>query len=98
MDTLELFATGMRPATTGVSAILDSGGQRALLVDLAESIGLELAEIGAATQARLAAVLEPGLEATNPLDAWGTGNGPHEIYAEGVLALDADPATGVTVL
>src|SRR5258705_12686875 len=98
MDTLELFATGMRPATTGVSAILDSGGQRALLVDLAESIGLELAEIGAATQARLAAVLEPGLEATNPLDARGTRHRSDEVHAEGVPALDAAPATGGAVL
>jgi len=97
MDALELFATGMRPPTTGVSAILDSGGQRALLVDLAESIGVDFAEIGEPTRARLAAVLEPGLDATNPLDAWGTGNGSEEIYAEGVLALDADPATGITL-
>ncbi|MEN8161471.1 MAG: CoA-binding protein, partial [Myxococcota bacterium] len=68
-DTLELFATGMRPATRGVSALLDSGGQRALLVDLAEPCGVSFAEISKTTEARLADVLEPGLEATNPLDA-----------------------------
>jgi acyl-CoA synthetase (NDP forming) len=97
LDTLELFATGMRPAVPRVAALHDSGGQRALLVDLAEDIGVEFAAIGEDTRARIAAVLEPGLEATNPLDAWGTGNGAEEIYAESLLALDADPATGLTL-
>ncbi|TFG96854.1 MAG: hypothetical protein E4H11_02770, partial [Myxococcales bacterium] len=95
MDTLELFSTGMRPASSGVSALLDSGGQRSLLVDLAECEGIEFAKIGAGTQARLREVLEPGLDPINPLDAWGTGNGSDDIYAESLLALDADPATGV---
>jgi len=93
MDTLELFATGMRPSGPGVSALLDSGGQRSLLVDLATSEGVQFASIGDATRARLAEVLEPGLDPTNPLDAWGTGNGSNEIYADSLLALDADPAT-----
>lgn len=93
MDALELFATGMRPAGSRVSALLDSGGQRSLLVDLAAAEGIEFAPIGDATKARLDEVLEPGLDATNPLDAWGTGNGSDEIYAESLLALDADPAT-----
>ena len=97
MDALELFATGMRPATPHVSALLDSGGQRALLVDLAEDCGVEFAAISDGTRARLAAILEPGLEAANPLDAWGTGNGAEEIYAESLLALDADPATGLSL-
>jgi acyl-CoA synthetase (NDP forming) len=97
MDTLELFATGMRPPTPKVSALLDSGGQRALLVDLAEAEGVEFAEIGAATRERLLRVLEPGLEAVNPLDAWGTCNGSEEIYAESLRALDADPETGLTL-
>ncbi len=97
MDTLELFATGMRPPTAKVSALLDSGGQRALLADLAAAEGVEFAAIGAATQARLAELLEPGLEPVNPLDAWGTGNASEEIYAECLRALDADPATGLNL-
>jgi acyl-CoA synthetase (NDP forming) len=42
-------------------------------------------------------VLEPGLEATNPLDAWGTGAASDEIYGECLLALDADPSTGLNL-
>lgn len=97
LDTLELFATGMRPRTRGVSALLDSGGQRAMLVDLAEAEGVEFAAIGEATRERLAELLEPGLEPINPLDAWGTGNAAEDIYAECLLALDADPATGLNL-
>jgi acyl-CoA synthetase (NDP forming) len=97
MDTIELLASGMRPATPYVSALLDSGGQRALLVDLAESCGVEFAPILPETEARLAELLEPGLEPVNPLDAWGTGNGADDIYSESLLALDADPSTGLTL-
>jgi len=97
MDTLELLSTGIRPKRSGVSAILDSGGQRAHMVDLAETVGVEFGAVSAATEARLQAVLEPGLEPINPLDAWGTGNGSDDIYIECALALDADPSTGLTL-
>lgn len=97
-DALELFATGMRPRTRGIAALLDSGGQRALMVDLAEAEGVEFAEISETTKAALDEVLEPGLSAENPLDAWGTGNGAEEIYKACLVALDGDPATGLTLL
>jgi hypothetical protein len=38
-------------------------------------------------------VLEPGLPATNPLDAWGTGNDADQIFATCIQALLEDPAT-----
>jgi acyl-CoA synthetase (NDP forming) len=98
LDTLELFATGMRTKTHFVSAILDSGGQRALLVDLGEAEGVEFTPIAEDTQKKLGEVLERGLDPVNPLDAWGTGNGADDIYAQGIQALDADPSTGITLL
>ncbi len=97
MDTLELFATGMRTRTNYVSAILDSGGQRALMVDLAEAEGVEFAPITDETVASLAGILDPGLDPVNPLDAWGTGNNAEEIYVTSLLALDGDPSTGLTL-
>jgi len=97
MDTLELLSTGMRPQRSGVSAILDSGGQRAHMVDLAETVGVEFGAISSTTEAQLQAVLEPGLEPINPLDAWGTGNASEDIYIECSLALDADSSTGLTL-
>jgi len=98
MDTLELFATGIRPRNRNVAALHDSGGQRALMVDLAERVGVEFAAIGSETEKRLAAVLESGLDPVNPLDAWGTGNDAEAIYEECLRALDADPETGVNVV
>ena len=97
MDTLELLSTGMRPKPPSIAAILDSGGQRAHMVDLAEAVGVEFGAIGLDTEARLRAVLEPGLDPINPLDAWGTGNAADDIYTESLLALDADPSTGLTL-
>ena len=49
------------------------------------------------TRAALAALIAPDLEPINPLDAWGTGSAAEDIYAECLLALDADPATGLTL-
>ena len=97
MDTLELLSTGMRPKRKSIASLLDSGGQRAHMVDLAEVIGVDFADLQAETEARLSAVLEPGLDPINPLDAWGTGNDAEEIYRESLLALDADPSTGLTL-
>ena len=97
MDTLELFAAGLRPPTPYLASLHDSGGQRSLMVDLADAVGVEFADISEETSGRLAEVLEPGLAPINPLDAWGTGNGADDIYTESLLALDADPKTGLTL-
>jgi acetate---CoA ligase (ADP-forming) len=57
-----------------------------------------LAELSETTRARLEAVLEPGLPATNPLDAWGTGNDADRIFAACIRALLEDPATAALAL
>jgi acyl-CoA synthetase (NDP forming) len=97
MDTLELLATGMQPSTHAITAICDSGGERGMLVDLAEAEGVKFAPITEATSTRLAEILEPGLDPINPLDAWGTGNDYTRIYQECLQALDSDPLTGLNV-
>ena len=80
-----------------VTALLDSGGQRAMLVDLAEQEEVEFATLSPETQAQLSQILEPGLEPINPLDAWGTGNDYEAIYAKCCLALDSEPTNGLTL-
>ncbi len=97
MDTLELLATGMRASSRTITAICDSGGERGMLVDLAEAEGVEFTPISEATSTRLAEILEPGLDPINPLDAWGTGNGYARIFQECLQTLDADPLTGLNV-
>ncbi|MDF2741744.1 MAG: acetyl-CoA synthetase [Actinomycetia bacterium] len=96
-DTCELLA-GRRAHAGGLGAIHDSGGERAHLLDLAERVGVPLAAISEATRDRLAAVLEPGLPPTNPLDAWGTGNDADQIFAACIQALLDDPATAALAL
>jgi acetate---CoA ligase (ADP-forming) len=71
---LLLFSTGRRAAPGALVSIHDSGGEREMLIDLAERAGVNFAPIAATTAARLAAHLDPGLAAENPLDAWGTGH------------------------
>jgi acyl-CoA synthetase (NDP forming) len=96
-DTCELLA-GRRAVPGGLAAIHDSGGERAHLLDVAERLRVPLAEISEGTRRRLAAVLEPGLPATNPLDAWGTGNDADRIFAACIRALLEDPATAALAL
>jgi acyl-CoA synthetase (NDP forming) len=96
-DTCELLA-GRRARPGGLAAIHDSGGERAHLLDLAEQVGVPFADISEATRDRLAAVLEPGLPPTNPLDAWGTGNDADQIFATCIQALLEDPATAALAL
>jgi acetate---CoA ligase (ADP-forming) len=90
-DTLELFASRRRAESGGLAAIHDSGGERAMLIDLAADVGVGFASISESTTARLEARLEPGLPAVNPLDAWGTGNDAEEIYLDCMKALVDDP-------
>jgi len=92
-DTLELLAAGRRAPAGGLSAIHDSGGERAHLIDVAARVGTPLAEISDATKGRMAAVLEPGLPAVNPVDAWGTGRDSEAVYRECMRALLADEDT-----
>ena len=93
-DAMELFSN-LRRVTTGggIASIHDSGGERALLVDVAADLGAPFARISDATTARIQAALDPGLEAANPLDAWGTGIDADEIFIECLRALHDDEDT-----
>ncbi|MGK2927759.1 MAG: acetate--CoA ligase family protein [Lysobacterales bacterium] len=90
--TLMLFAQPHPVAAGGLVSIHDSGGERQLLIDLADEVGVPLAEIEAATTARLAELLDPGLPPVNPLDGWGAGGpGANAIMRNSLAALMADP-------
>jgi len=93
VDTLALMAGGRRAGPGALASIHDSGGERAMMIDLAGRAGVPFAAISAETRGRLAAVLEPGLPPVNPLDAWGTGNASDEIYVECMRALLDDEDT-----
>jgi len=90
--TLALFDMPRRPGPGGLATMHDSGGEREMLVDLADELGVPFSEIGDACRQRLSAALEPGLEPENPLDAWGTDRDYTARYAECLTALLDDPA------
>ena len=98
-DTLELFAAGRRAAPgTGIATVHDSGLERAHTADLAAELSVPFAALAPATHARLAAVLDPGLDPANPLDVWGTGRDTEPLFAECLSALADDPAVAAVAL
>ena len=71
--TLIMFAQPHPVADGGLVAMHDSGGERQLLIDLADQTSVPLTDIDESTRTRLEELLDPGLPAVNPLDAWGAG-------------------------
>ncbi|UYP67565.1 acetate--CoA ligase family protein [Thalassobacter stenotrophicus] len=92
---LAVFSQGRKPSAKGLATIHDSGGERELVADLAETEGVLLAQLSASTKARVQSVLEDGIHAENPLDAWGTGQGAEHTYEEATVAMLSDPAVGL---
>ena len=84
--------------TAGIATVHDSGLERAHAADLAAELGVPFAPLAAATRARLAAALDPGLAPANPLDVWGTGRDTEPLFAECLSALAADPAVAAVAL
>jgi acyl-CoA synthetase (NDP forming) len=105
-DTLELFSLTRNPsrqprhepARTGIATVHDSGLERAHVADVADELGVPFAAISAPTTARLAALLDPGLEPANPLDVWGTGARAQEQLTGSLAALADDPAVRAVAL
>ncbi|HUO45999.1 MAG TPA: acetate--CoA ligase family protein [Acidimicrobiia bacterium] len=95
VDTVELFTCRRPPRPGGLGSVHDSGGERTLLLDLAETIAVPIADVSPQTRQRLAAVLDHGLEPENPVDAWSTGHRAEEIFTESLRALASDPAVGL---
>jgi acyl-CoA synthetase (NDP forming) len=97
---LIMFAQPHSVANGGLVAIHDSGGERQLIIDMAERIGVPLTDISETTVARLKSLLDPGLPPVNPLDAWSAG-GPNadqvmeECFA--TLLSDSEAALGAVV-
>ena len=90
--TLVMFAQPHPVASGGLVTLHDSGGERQLLIDLAQQAQVPLTKLSPSSVARLESLLDPGLPAVNPLDAWSTG-GPdyHVTMQECFAALMTDP-------
>lgn len=93
-DLLELLGAGRRAVPGGLAAILDSGGERAHLVDVAVDLDVPLARPSQETVKNVAARLAPGLPAVNPLDAWGTNSDAYDVLLGCSRDLSEDADTG----
>ena len=89
----------LRPlGTGGLAALMDSGGQKAMLIDEASTHDVALARFSDATCAALRKRLAPDLVAENPTDFWG---GEEDLFAHVTGCVDdalADPDTAVVML
>lgn len=93
--TLLFFDQRRRPGAGGLASIHDSGGERELVVDLAERLGVPFTVISDATKSAIAPHLDPGLPPDNPLDAWGTARDFVDRFAAAFSALLEDPNVAV---
>jgi acyl-CoA synthetase (NDP forming) len=91
-------AGGRGSGGRGIAAVLDSGAERALLVDVAAEVKVGFAEISPVTTKRLSDLLDPGLEPGNPLDVWGRGGSPEELFTGSLLALADDESVDAVAL
>jgi acyl-CoA synthetase (NDP forming) len=102
VDTMELFAVARRARRCsrplGLATVHDSGGERALLADVAATAGVAFASLDDYTLAELAGLLDDGLEPGNPLDVWGTGADTEALLIGCLTTVARDPAVGVTAL
>ena len=73
--TLIMFDQPHSLANGNMVSMHDSGGERQLIIDIADQQGVEFAELEEATTQKLEEILDPGLPPVNPLDAWGKGLG-----------------------
>jgi acyl-CoA synthetase (NDP forming) len=96
--TSRLFSHHKQLAPGNLAGIMDSGGARGMLIDLADRMNVPLADIGPQTVEKLAGLLEYGLEPVNPTDVWGTGLDWENVFAGTMTALAEDDDAAMTTL
>jgi acyl-CoA synthetase (NDP forming) len=97
---LIMFAELHPVGAGGLVSLHDSGGERQLLVDLANDANVPLTVLAAETVKKLEDVLDPELPAVNPLDAWSRGGPDASEQMTRSLSLmmqDKNAALGVVI-
>lgn len=87
---------GLRAKPGDLATMHDSGGEREMIADLADDLGVRFAQLTPATVETLAANLDPGLKPENPLDAWGIASNQTKHFPVCLKTLARDPNVGVT--
>lgn len=98
---LIMFAELHPVGAGGLVTLHDSGGERQLIIDLADEADVPLTKLQATTVAELEKVLDPELPAVNPLDGWSRGSSNYEEQMTQGLSLmmrDDGAALGAAIL
>ena len=87
---LQVFSHYQTIERKGIASIHDSGGERELIVDIAEDLSVPFARLSKETRVKLTNVLEPTMDTNNPLDAWGSGHDADKLFKNAFLHLLSD--------
>jgi acyl-CoA synthetase (NDP forming) len=99
INTVALMSSERKPGPGGLSLVIDSGGERELVVDVADDVGVRFAEINDTTANKLEERLFHALDPVNPLDAWGDGSGDWtEDLTHFIVSLAEDPDTSISAM
>ena len=87
---LQVFSHYQTIERKGIASIHDSGGERELIVDIADDLSVPFARLSKETREKLTNVLEPTMDTNNPLDAWGSGHDADKLFKNAFLHLLSD--------
>jgi acyl-CoA synthetase (NDP forming) len=96
--TLLLFQQPRRLGRGGLVAIHDSGGERELAADVADSVGLTYPQLSEETKQRIGEIIDPELVPSNPLDAWGGARDFRTVFTESFTAMLDDPNAAIGMM
>jgi acyl-CoA synthetase (NDP forming) len=84
------FSTHRLPMGNRVALVGYSGGAKGLFIDIAEQTGIDMPDFTAATQARLARLIDSGVSPSNPLDTGAGLARKFDAFAEACKIVAAD--------
>lgn len=98
-DCLEILARSARPIGGGGTIVVnESGAYKAMTLDFAEKIGLELPPVNDEDSPALRAALPAFVPVSNPTDITAQGLAEPEIYGKVVEAVADDPRFGTVII
>jgi acyl-CoA synthetase (NDP forming) len=98
MEAIELFSRGKPPPANGIGVIGISGGENALVMDVATELGLQVPPLSPAGRARLAALLPWFARPENPIDPTGAMGDNPKIFNQCLEILAEEPEIGVIAI
>ena len=95
--TLMLLQHAQQLGPGGLATLQESGGFRELVTDIAHELDVEFANLEDATKSAIQTHLDPGLEAENPLDVWGSHDRFEERFLSCTQLLMDDPNVAIGI-